>query len=162
MKNIFAKYDKELAPYPQPFKDKQDEQLLGSGWTKADGRIPGVFDNKPSGSKSISSVQWSADGGVNGPNQVWPLEFMPSEAVLAELLDLAYRENLPRQGLNLADQILPFVVEYIQGVRTPEVWMRDVIDFLRKHRGAYPQFTCPWDPPVEKRVYIVKRSGWSY
>ena len=162
MKNLWKEYNQSLPPVPPGVKALQEKMIKESGWVKGDGDYPGHFFKRG----CIWSVVWQVAEGTIYPRQFWPLNCMPAEPAILEMLDYAERELRPGQNRNRASHLLKLVLELRKvenGKLDPDQFMR----FLKANlKGYHPEYTWVHSPPdLDRKEYLNRtliryRPGW--
>lgn len=154
-KNIFADYDEQILPPTRLEQRTRDMMLLGSGWTKKDGSVSGVFDSRAPHS-CIWSCRWSTKGGVLAPKTWYPQERMKSFELAAEATDMLgqFPDNLV-----IDDLVLLMTPYYLETIKNHGQWLTDVQRIIRKARVLYKEYSCLWTQA--DHVYVSNyRPGW--
>ena len=160
MKNLWKDYNESLPELPTPVKALQDKMIKQCGWQKDSGPYPGVLWQ----GGCIWSVNWNTSFGFVKSRDYFPLEFMPGEAVIFELLDFAKAEASPTRGKGKIGDYLKLLLE----LREVEVTGRGRADKFMEHakkilKGGSAEYTWPFSPPVKRDglLYELYRPGWS-
>jgi hypothetical protein len=133
---LFEQWDKEAKPYP-----RFAELVAASGWTKADGPLPGVFLGKKLGHRCAWSCRWSTYKGMKTPEFYLPVDAATVEQLYFEALDAGY------MGIPHANRLL---IEAWAGVVPGHEgrWLNQMREAIRENRLHYAEYTSPFSPPT--------------
>lgn len=151
------KYNSTLPELPGNIKSLQKRMLQGSGWTPDSGPFEGVFDQLG----VLWNCVWQTSGGAIGPNQYWPIPYIPAEAFIFEHLENASIETRIGQTRGNAEKYLEFMLD----LRSLESGFGSISSFMQKYQHQLPrgnrEFLCAFDPPSLDRIIIPRyRPGW--
>jgi len=162
IRNQFHSHDNQVLKPTKAMLEIRDSMLKGSGWQKKDGDFPLHFRDKPRGFQVLYSSNWSTSSGLLMPQDWYAFEYMTSQEIIAEGIDLVFRK--PTDAV-VSTKLSPLITRLkIDQVDDPIFWLTQVKEVLRQLRQGYIDYYCTWDPPPSAGIGMVilpsNRPGW--
>jgi hypothetical protein len=155
--------------------NKLFEELLElTGWTDDCGPAPGIWLDKPAGSRCLWSCRWTVGGHAIGAEMILPVAELSRLEAWHELDDYTQLDNNNNHPPSWASQAAKFRDELAAAGRIDGSLLTaadtgcPLVGFLKNTRSIVGEFWAPWGKAwgrgaysnIERKAGFLPRPGW--